>query len=310
MTEEHTQRTIKTALGPLCLMATDADGERHAEWLRRVAEIAATSETARELFARAGLSGCPIRFVGLGIGTGGDFHHLHGIRLNPFASSFSLATTLVHETTHLEQYHLGLDEFRPGISLADYLLETCISEAAAFTLETEARWEMSRTYRGRWATGYAASPLLCLNMDWQMLRQDNPQTRAAARAAAFKAFFSDVLGESYETRSLARLQGQPAEKIREMLTAPSRPREEYDALLAANGLPGLRDALPDLDWNAPFWCGMSYLGARKLKAIIAEKCPDLADKVPLPPVSHHVPRPLYYLAATYAFSIPVLKPFL
>jgi len=276
--DAKTARLVATNLGRLRFLGTAPQAVR----LARIANDAAISPAAADLFSRSGISRCVFMFRNDDEAQGGFSSSPGLIFLNPF--SRLLAPTLVHEAAHLEQEELGLSEWRNGIGLADMFLENRIGEAAAFVHALEASWEMSRKIPEAWNSQYGHEPTPFLNMSWQMLVRDDPQTRATAKAAAFKAFFGTQTMERYENRVLDSIGKMEPAELRKLIPAPKRPRKDYDQILAAHGFPGLVHALPDLDWNAPFWCGIHGNTHTKLMDIIAEKCPDLLPQACLPPV--------------------------
>jgi len=290
-------RTIETPVGVWPFVGST----REASWFRSIAEAVSHTKKGAELVRRAAAEGCRLSFFNLGSTTLGAIAEANShILIDPDLSLPTMARILVHECAHNEQFRLGLSSMRENMTLSDALLEDRIREAAAFTLSLEAAWEMGKNNPGTWAITHAATPLLSLNMDWHLALSDNEGNRNRARAAMFMAFFSDRLSEGYEGRMIAKIEEMPAEKLRGMIEAKPRNRDDYKHILENHGFRHLRQHLPDLDWNAPFWCGLYKPNRDRLAKAIAEKCPDLAKDAVLPPVSHRISRKL---APIYGFVV-------
>jgi len=299
---ENPVENIKTSLGTLCFSGTKAEAAKLSE----IAGIAATSPLAVELFARTNLEGYTFGFTSLFPTTAGEIHHeKRDIRFNARFGNLTLAPYLVHEIAHVEQERLGLSPFRPGISVADIILEDRLGEAAAYALGLEAAWEMSSHHEGRWAQTFMETPALSLVFQMEMRKGDTPETRKRARTKAFLGFFSDIQADYCENAITSLVEKMPPRTLRQSLATPNRSSGEYFEILERQGFTNLVRHIPEMTFDQLSLRGVNRFTTNRLLA--ASRKADIPEEAlsALPQERHFLPRQAAYAAIACLALLPV-----
>jgi len=260
-------------------------------WVIGFSELIIHSPKGTELCRQAGGAGYSLVFQKVPSTCLGSVNHdSKMIRIDSRISIPSMAKVLIHECSHVEQKLLGLENSPKNQTFSDYILGERIAEAATRVHELESSWDMSTHSTGMWAKTYFSTPLLSLNMDFHLASGDSTENRDRARAAMFKAFFSDQLAEIYETSLVNHIcEMLPRKTLLLMGRAPKRNPDQYNSILELHGIRNLKRFLPELDWENPFWCGIRTANHERLEETLYHLC---IPTYSLPPASYNISRTL------------------